>query len=97
MREWLDALGLEPELLDSVPPLRQLVGVLACVKRVEELRAKRPGLSREAAFLVAERQLGQNDVSRTWYRWQKAAARQFVRLEDGERYRVAEPARRSRG
>lgn len=83
VREWLEMLDFEPEMLDLVPPLRQLVGVLACVKLVAELRATRPGLSREVAFLVAERQFGQGNVSRTWYRWQATAAGQFVRLDDG--------------
>jgi len=79
VRRWLKLLGFDPDALDAVPPLRRLVGTLACLR----LAAERRDMGREPAFREAARQLGQGDLYRSWLRWQKEAVRQFVGQDDG--------------
>ena len=74
---WLAQLGLDPQHLDAVPPLRHLVEVLACTKIVSDLS---PPLSREVAWQKAAAMLELKDPLRTWYRWQ----RNVCRMEEAE-------------
>jgi hypothetical protein len=66
---WLSMLGMEPDELHAVPPLDQVVNMIACLSMAAQMTA----LSREAAFRQAATALGQGDLLRTWYRWQKNA------------------------
>jgi hypothetical protein len=66
---WLTLFLLEPDELAAIPPLEQLVNMIAC----KTLAARMPDLSQEEAFRAAERELGIGNQRRTWYRWQRNA------------------------
>lgn len=72
---WLAMLGMEPEDLDAVPALRQMVDMVASMALVGRMT----GHPREAAYREAAAILGCGDQLRTWYRWQNNVARQLVR------------------
>jgi hypothetical protein len=63
-------LGMEPEELDAVPPLRALVDMLATIAIADSLM---PPLAREQAWREAAAQLGVRNPLRTWFRWQRRA------------------------
>ncbi len=66
---WLDRLGMEPDEIGAVPPLRLLVGMMAAVVMV----ASMPGVDRATAFREAGDTLGMPNLLRSWYRWQDNA------------------------
>lgn len=63
---WLDRLGMDPDEVEAVPPLRLLVGMMAAVVMV----AGMPGIDRASAFREAGDTLGMPNLLRSWYRWQ---------------------------
>lgn len=77
---WLDLLGMEPDELECVPPLRQLVATMAVLILASDMDE----LPREAQFREAGAALGLNgdSIMRTWYNWQGTAARNFFRQRD---------------
>ena len=79
---WLDALGMEPEELDCVPPLRSVVEMVAALALLD---SGADGTTREEAFDAAAGALGLSGptLARRWYRWHERAARHFVRRDDG--------------
>jgi hypothetical protein len=70
---WLWCLGMEPEELDAVPPLRALVDMLAVIAIADTLM---PPMTREQAWCAAARQLEVRNPLRTWFRWQRRALEQ---------------------
>lgn len=68
---WLWQLGMEPEELDAVPPLRLLVEVLAVADLASTLS---PPMTRADAWTAAAEMLELRCPLRTWYRWQRNAA-----------------------
>lgn len=78
---WLYLLGMEPEDLAAVPPLRQMVAMVAVLLMAEDM----DDLPRADRFEEAARALGfkGSSMMRTWYRWQDNAVRQFVMPEEG--------------
>jgi hypothetical protein len=76
----LAALGMEAVELACVPPLRQLVSLMATLRLASAM-----DLPRAVAFDEGAHALGLNGASllRSWHRWQASAARQFV-IEDDE-------------
>jgi hypothetical protein len=77
---WLATLGFEPEELDSVPPLQQLVAMLAVLRVASDMG----DLPRAERFTEAAAALDLNGRSllRRWYAWQERAVRRFVTQED---------------
>jgi hypothetical protein len=67
---WLWSLGMEPDELDAVPPLRALVDMLAIIAIADTLM---PPLTREQAWCAAAKQLEVRNPLRTWFRWQRRA------------------------
>jgi hypothetical protein len=68
---WLDMLGMEPDELAAVPPLRATVVMLAVLALAGRMREA--GMGRQEAFREAADTLGAGDISRSWFRWQRRA------------------------
>jgi hypothetical protein len=78
---WLQVLGMEPDELAAVPPLRKLVCMIAALRLMADMGDID---GREARFNEAAAAFGVNgeSLARSWYRWQKNAVRQFVSEPD---------------
>jgi hypothetical protein len=68
---WLDMLGMEPDELAAVPPLRRVVAMVAALALAARMREA--GMGRQEAFREAASCLGAGDISRSWFRWQRRA------------------------